>query len=353
MLRGPTYTNRRDSLPACLSPTSSRSSDERRRSIHGACLMSTPAVPPAVAVGFSPSAVAEQNAPPRPRTMPTVTRSVSDLRLSTRRNGRWTFWGGVPMIQAEGLDPKSGVSSGSSSPQMSNAAATLAAAASAAHAEANSMKLRSASRRLAGRAATVTNLGSTSSRDHTTTSTASSTRPPRIPATCLFRMSDWKRDEVSVESLGDALQQLRARQTQERPPTAPRRARRSMSATVASASRTSEEEHEVDMREALLREAFFRYDKDGNGYIDRGELANVLEDLGMHIGNATSDPESLHRQGLADRVFAMADTNGDGRLSFEEFSEYKERLTAMLEFTKGSNLVQNFKRIARQTDDEI
>ena len=59
---------------------------------------------------------------------------------------------------------------------------------------------------------------------------------------------------------------------------------------------------------AEMREAFKIFDKDGNGYIDLLELKSVI----TRMGEPMSDQE-------ADEMFRAADTNGDGKLDYDEF----------------------------------
>eukprot|EP00727_Mastigamoeba_balamuthi_P011272 m51a1_g6768 putative troponin skeletal muscle-like (73) ;mRNA; r:107501-107827 len=56
--------------------------------------------------------------------------------------------------------------------------------------------------------------------------------------------------------------------------------------------------------------AFSAWDKNGDGFIDRSEIMEVLKTAGV--------PANMIDQMAAD-VFAKADTNKDGRISFEEF----------------------------------
>lgn len=57
-----------------------------------------------------------------------------------------------------------------------------------------------------------------------------------------------------------------------------------------------------------LKDCFARFDKDGNGFITRDELANVMTSLG----------EKLSDQELAE-MMADADVNGDGKINYDEF----------------------------------
>merc|ERR1719171_3343976 len=63
--------------------------------------------------------------------------------------------------------------------------------------------------------------------------------------------------------------------------------------------------------ELALRRAFDLFDRDGNGSIDRQELANVMTRLRLLPGDA--GPEAI------EEIFALADINKDGQISFAEF----------------------------------
>lgn len=60
-----------------------------------------------------------------------------------------------------------------------------------------------------------------------------------------------------------------------------------------------------------LRSAFALYDLDHNGYITAAELKTVLLSTGEDISDAD-----------AQNMIDMADTDGDGRISFEEFHRF-------------------------------
>lgn len=59
---------------------------------------------------------------------------------------------------------------------------------------------------------------------------------------------------------------------------------------------------------AEMREAFKIFDRDGNGYIDFAELKTVI----TRMGEPLTDKE-------ADEIFKQADSNGDGKLDYDEF----------------------------------
>ncbi|KAI8504261.1 PREDICTED: calmodulin-A-like [Branchiostoma belcheri] len=58
----------------------------------------------------------------------------------------------------------------------------------------------------------------------------------------------------------------------------------------------------------MLRVAFRVFDKDGNGYIDSGELRHVM----THLGEKLSEGE-------VDEMIRLADVDGDGQLCYDEF----------------------------------
>lgn len=63
----------------------------------------------------------------------------------------------------------------------------------------------------------------------------------------------------------------------------------------------------------LCSVAFKIYDMDGDGYISNGELFQVLK---MMVGNNLKDTQL---QQIVDKTIINADTDGDGKISFEEF----------------------------------
>ncbi|XP_050617478.1 calcineurin subunit B type 2 [Macaca thibetana thibetana] len=66
--------------------------------------------------------------------------------------------------------------------------------------------------------------------------------------------------------------------------------------------------------EQKLRFAFSIYDMDKDGYISNGELFQVLK---MMVGNNLPD---WQLQQLVDKTILILDKDGDGKISFEEFS---------------------------------
>jgi len=66
-------------------------------------------------------------------------------------------------------------------------------------------------------------------------------------------------------------------------------------------------------KDSKLRFAFKIYDMDKDGYISNGELFQVLK---MMVGNNLKDTQL---QQIVDKTIFHADTDGDGRISYEEF----------------------------------
>ena len=66
-------------------------------------------------------------------------------------------------------------------------------------------------------------------------------------------------------------------------------------------------------RNFLISVAFKIYDMDKDGYISNGELYQVLK---MMVGNNLKDHQL---QQIVDKTIIHADTDGDGKISFEEF----------------------------------
>ena len=59
-----------------------------------------------------------------------------------------------------------------------------------------------------------------------------------------------------------------------------------------------------------IKECFDTFDADGSGFIDKKEIVKVCEQLGVDATGA--EVEELMKQ---------ADSDGDGKISFDEFSK--------------------------------
>ncbi len=65
-----------------------------------------------------------------------------------------------------------------------------------------------------------------------------------------------------------------------------------------------------------MKTAFQIYDLNNDGFISNGDLYNILK---MLVGDNLTD---IQIQQLVDRSIIMADKDLDGKLSYEEFSEF-------------------------------
>ena len=60
------------------------------------------------------------------------------------------------------------------------------------------------------------------------------------------------------------------------------------------------------------------YDTNENGFISKDEMLKIVQSIHTMCSGATRDEAA---QNQVDSVYAKADTNADGQLSFEEFLE--------------------------------
>lgn len=82
-------------------------------------------------------------------------------------------------------------------------------------------------------------------------------------------------------------------------------------------------------KEQKLRFAFKVYDIDRDGYISNGELFIVLK---MMVGNNLKDQQL---QQIVDKTIMEADLDGDGKISFEEFTKMVENTDVSMSMTLG------------------
>jgi calmodulin len=73
------------------------------------------------------------------------------------------------------------------------------------------------------------------------------------------------------------------------------------------------EEEEATVEEAAA--AFRVFDRNGDGFIDAGELGSVLKSLGFAVGVAAADCQ---------RMIDAYDGDKDGRMDFQEFLAFME-----------------------------
>ena len=82
-------------------------------------------------------------------------------------------------------------------------------------------------------------------------------------------------------------------------------------------------------KEEKLRFAFKVYDIDRDGYISNGELFIVLK---MMVGSNLKD---MQLQQIVDKTIMEADQDGDGKISFEEFTRMVENTDVSMSMTLG------------------
>lgn len=94
-------------------------------------------------------------------------------------------------------------------------------------------------------------------------------------------------------------------------------------------------------KEEKLKFAFKVYDIDRDGYISNGELFIVLK---MMVGSNLKDQQL---QQIVDKTIMEADKDGDGKISFEEFTHMVENTDVSMSMTLGKStaLLMNSERI--------
>ena len=68
----------------------------------------------------------------------------------------------------------------------------------------------------------------------------------------------------------------------------------------------------TDEQKTLLRDAFNGIDEDDSGYIEKRELINLYKEVADELG----EPFDMDK---AEADFKKSDTNGDGKIDFNEF----------------------------------
>jgi len=80
---------------------------------------------------------------------------------------------------------------------------------------------------------------------------------------------------------------------------------------------------------ACTTDSFRIYDIDGDGSIDRNELYQLLKAaLSENLFDLTDDQIHI----LVDDTFAQVDSNGDGRISYEEYEHMVKTQPSILRF---------------------
>ena len=73
--------------------------------------------------------------------------------------------------------------------------------------------------------------------------------------------------------------------------------------------------------EEKIRWAFKIYDIDGNGYISKNEFTNVIKSIYKMLKNRDLQKSGCDIKEKCETVFIQLDTDGDDRVTFEEFEQ--------------------------------
>ncbi|WEW61952.1 Calcineurin subunit B [Emydomyces testavorans] len=101
-------------------------------------------------------------------------------------------------------------------------------------------------------------------------------------------------------------------------------------------------------KEEKLRFAFKVYDIDRDGFISNGELFIVLK---MMVGSNLKD---MQLQQIVDKTIMEADLDGDGRISFEEFTRMVENTDVSMSMTLelGTAILHQLEAMERKLVEE-
>ena len=81
-------------------------------------------------------------------------------------------------------------------------------------------------------------------------------------------------------------------------------------------------------RQAITDKAYFKFDRDGNGWIDAADLKGIY--------NCSFHPKVINGTMTEDQVFMeflanFGDKNGDGRISRQECNDYYSAVSASID----------------------
>ncbi len=81
-------------------------------------------------------------------------------------------------------------------------------------------------------------------------------------------------------------------------------------------------------RQAITDKAYFKFDRDGNGWIDAADLKGIY--------NCSFHPKVINGTMTEDQVFMeflsnFGDRNGDGRISRQEWNDYYSAVSASID----------------------
>merc|ERR1712062_835813 len=94
----------------------------------------------------------------------------------------------------------------------------------------------------------------------------------------------------------------------------------------------------------VAKEAFQEYDLDGNGYLERGDLKKkMMSDLNKEMAKKKAELEKVVDQRVA-AIVGKVDTDGDGKINFEEFKKVVMKEDTQEFFEQQLDLTSAFKK---------